>query len=558
MGTYSLRKSVVIALTLSLVVALTVAFTSPAEAQDDERLHDISWQECFERVAAQFADLGVVYECGELDVPLDYDDPNGATTTVKMVRLPAADPANKIGSIFLNPGGPGGSGINFALFFGPFAQFEWGPEVAARFDIVGFDPRGVVRSDPIECFDSFKERLSAQPPLAFPQFETQIPLFEASSELLNDSCVAADPPIADHMSTANVAKDLDLMRQAVGDEYLNFVGLSYGSYLGVTYANLFPDRVRALVVDGVLDPVAWANVGGTTPFSTALRSDHGAQATLEEFTRQCDAAGPAFCAFAPDSADRFAALAEYVESTPVLAINPFTGRRFAVDYPSFIGEILGALYNPFAYSEAAVFLAVVEATATPVEVGAALSDMRAAAGLVINPPNFAENFPAVACSDTSNPDSLQTFFDVGQEADAAYGYFGSLWTWAAFPCADWSLVDSDAYTGPYTAETAHPVMVIGNLYDPATRYEGATAVRDLLPNSALITVDAPGHTSLGISPCAGFHTGLYLLDPSVAPSLDGLVCDDGVNWFEIFGASATGADLSGFRTQVMDEIAFRP
>ena len=114
------------------------------------------------------------------------------------------------------------------------------------------------------------------------------------------------------MATANVARDLDVLRQAVGDRRLSYVGFSYGSFLGVTYANLFPGRVRAVVVDGVLDPIAWTTGRGdeaeTQPFSTRVRSDAGAQATLDEFFRLCDEAGPAGCAFAGDSALRFAAL----------------------------------------------------------------------------------------------------------------------------------------------------------------------------------------------------------------------------------------------------------
>ncbi len=557
------RRPRMIAVILALVTAATLGATAPAQATNhDGGGRDLAWRTCFDKVAEQFADLGVVYECAQLEVPLDYDEPEGETTTISMVRLPATDPDNKIGSIFLNPGGPGGSGIDFALFFGPFAQFEWGPEIAERFDIVGFDPRGILRSDELVCFDSLKDAVAVFTPIAFPQTESEIPIFEASAQLLEDSCVAADPPIADHMSTANVARDMDLMREAVGDEYMNFVGLSYGTYVGVTYANLFPDNVRAVVVDGVLDPVAWANVEAAEPFSTRLRSDEGAQATLDEFFRQCDEAGPSACAFAPDSEARYAALADQVAASPVMGINPFNGRRFFIDYTNFIGETLGGLYNPFGYPELAFFLAVLEATATPIEVGAAVRDLQEASGLdshaVSRYPNVVEGFPGVACSDTSNPSSYQTYFDAGQASDATYGYFGSLWTWASYPCIEWSLTDGDAYTGPYTAATAYPVMVIGNLYDPATRYEGAVTVRDLLPNSALVTVNAPGHTSLGISPCAGFFTGQYLLDPSIASSIDGLVCDDGINWFELFAAGATDADPSGFRTEVMDEIAFTP
>ena len=133
------------------------------------------------------------------------------------------------------------------------------------------------------------------------------------------------------MATADVARDLDLLRQAVGDERLTFVGHSYGSYLGVTYANLFPGKVRAVVVDNVLDPIAWSTgapgEGSTVPLSTRLRSDAGAAATLEEFFRLCDAGGPR-CAFSGAAAARFAALAAQLQSAPIPIVNPVSGAIF--------------------------------------------------------------------------------------------------------------------------------------------------------------------------------------------------------------------------------------
>ena len=165
------------------------------------------------------------------------------------------------------------------------------------------------------------------------------------------------------MSTANVARDLDRLRAAAGDAQLNYVGLSYGTYLGTTYANMFPDHVRAVVVDGVLDPIAWANVEGEIPFSTRLRSDAGAQTTLEKFFELCDAAGAA-CAFGPDSANRFADLADRLLVEPVLFTDPETGEQFPVTYQDLIGFTLGSLYDPFSFPFLAEVLALLEASAS--------------------------------------------------------------------------------------------------------------------------------------------------------------------------------------------------
>ena len=200
-------------------------------------------------------------------VPLDYSRPQGATISLALTRLPATDPRRRIGSLFLNPGGPGGSGVDYVLFAGPFL---YTPEVRARFDLVGFDPRGVARSTPLRCFESAEE-WPPPPPFAFPLTREQEQQWIALDRTIDRACRERGGPIRDHMSTANVARDLDVLRDLVGDNKLSYAGVSYGSYLGVTYANLFPTRVRAVVVDGVLDPIAWSTGRGLEGSSSRSR-----------------------------------------------------------------------------------------------------------------------------------------------------------------------------------------------------------------------------------------------------------------------------------------------
>jgi pimeloyl-ACP methyl ester carboxylesterase len=541
-----------------LTLTLLGSTALPAGAAPDPEL---SWTECFRDVGAEF---GLTFECANVNVPLDYDRPNGATIRIAMVRLPATDPDAKIGSIFLNPGGPGGSGVDFALGFGPFAEVFWGPEVRARFDIVGFDPRGVARSTPIQCFANLDQALQAFAPIAFPLTLDEVDLFAAGDAYLAANCRRHAGPIASHMSTANVARDLDVLRERVGDEELTYVGLSYGTYLGQVYANMFPDRVRSVVIDGVLDPIAWVNAEGLVPFSTRLHSDEGAQETLVRFFELCDAS-PDACAFGPNSADRFAALADALLAAPVEVTDPATGETFLFTYQDLIGNALGALYNPFAYPDLAGLLAALEEFVPAAELGILVQSLEESTGIHTrrqqpNYPNFVESFPAVACEDSNNPTDYQVWFDEGVSADATFGYFGRIWTWASSPCAQWPFEDGDRYEGPFTAATSNPVLVIGNLYDPATRYEGAQLARALLPNSALVTVDTPGHTSLGLSFCAGFITGQYLLDPSVAAGFDGAFCPAEFNPFDlaIARASESLGIAEQIRIEVMEQIAARP
>jgi len=550
---------VVIAM-LTGTVVVSPASASPPSAQASAGVQTrLNWSRCFGNVTAETA---TPYQCATAQVPLDYDSPSGAAVQLAVVRIPARDQAHKIGSIFLNPGGPGGSGVDFALFFGPAAEFFWGPEVRDRFDLVGFDPRGVGRSTALRCFGNLRQSTQAFAPFAFPMTPEEEAIVAAGDALLARQCAQRGNKIGDHMSTANVARDLDRLRAAAGDAQLSYVGLSYGTYLGTTYANMFPDHVRAVVVDGVLDPIAWANVEGEIPFSTRLRSDAGAQTALEKFFALCDA--NAACAFGPDSANRFADLTDRLLVEPVPFTDPTTGEQFLLTYQDLIGFTLGSLYDSFSFPFLAEMLALIEASAPPLAIGQAFNRLVGANGLISKRgfpqyPNFVEAFPAVACEDSNNPTDYAVWSQQGALADATIGYFGRIWTWASSPCAVWPLPDADRYVGPFNHQTSNPVLVIGNLYDPATRYEGAVTVHGLLPNSALLTVDVAGHTSLGLSFCAGALTGQYLLDPASADSIDGTVCPPEFDPFDTAPVAAAATRTQrDFRHSLLPIAAFRP
>lgn len=566
-----------LALVLCAALLLALAPTTDAGARDERRderagrrAAAIDWRPCYEQL-----ELGV--ECALVAVPLDHDRPGGRQITLALAKLPATGDPATARSLFVNPGGPGGSGVDFVTGFGPFADAVWGPEVRRRYDLIGFDPRGIARSTPLRCFATEEQAVQALPTIPFPLTRAEVREFARADRVLARACRRNAGPIARHMSTANVARDLDVLRRRVGDPSLNYVGYSYGSFLGVTYANLFPRRVGAFVVDGVLDPERWSNLRSRVPFSTALRSDEGAQETLEQFFALCDEAGPDACALAPDAATRYAALAEQLRAEPVTIVDPEAGDEVPITYQDLIAISLGALYDPFAFPFLAQVVAIIEAGGTPQELGRALADLDAASGVVdldeLPEPepadfpeepdyvNFVEGFPGVACSDTDNPSSYRAWERAGARADAEYGYFGRIWTWASSPCARWPFRDRDRYTGPYATATATPVLVVGNLFDPATRYEGAQRVRELLDGSALLTVDVPGHTSLGLSACAGAATGAYLVDPAAtAPTLDGRTCPQEYNPFTLppMDPGAEEGLQPQLRLDIMPEVAYRP
>lgn len=515
------RRSWAFVFTLVLVFTSTLGWVNSA-AVAAASAPKISWSPCNR-------DFGP-FQCATVQVPLDYSDPSAGTISIAVVRLPAGDPGRRIGSIFINPGGPGGSGVDFALFAAPFLFTS---EVRARFDIVGFDPRGVARSTALRCFGNAKQWAPYFTPFAFPSNADEEAAWEAADLYLDGACAQRGGKIIEHMATADVARDLDVLRAAVGDAQITYAGYSYGSYLGVTYANLFPGRVRALIVDGVLDPIAWStgvgSEGSTVPFSTRLRSDQGAQATLNEFFRLCD--GGVGCAFAPNSATRFAALAERIKTEPIEIVDPATGQVFLFTYSLLILQTLIAMYNSFSWPGLAAFLAGLEASASAAELGASLDALERTTGFITKRgfPNYRNNveaFPSIACSDSDNPSSYSAWSQQGALADQNFGYFGRIWTWISSICAKWPGFDRARYIGPFTSDTANPVLVIGNQFDPATRYQGAVTVDGLLPNSALLTVHAWGHTSLFLSACVDAAVAAYLLRIDVpAP---GAVCDQDV------------------------------
>ena len=503
-----------------LVVALLVwsGLTAGGAAAAPSR---VAWSDCH-------AELGP-FQCGTVQVPLDYDQPNGATISIALVRLPATDPQHRIGSLFLNPGGPGGSGVSFALSFGPSLYTD---EVRARFDLVGFDPRGIARSSALHCFGTARQQDPYFTPLAFPSTPEEEQTWIAADRYLDAACQQRGGRIAEHMSTANVARDLDLLRQAVGDRQLTYAGFSYGSYLGITYANLFPANVRALVIDGVTDPIAWStgvgNEATTIPFTTRLRSDAGTQATLDEFFRLCDAAGPA-CAISGTAADRYAALAARLKAHPVQVTLP-DGSVAEINYSILIAITLGALGNNGRDISWADFAQLAGRPRVPGRTG---TTRHPPAGALAAPglhdprgfpryPNDVEGSPAVFCADSDNPDSYAAWSTAGAAADA-FGYFGRGWTWSSSICAEWPFADPDRYIGPFDRFTANPVLVVGTQYDTNTRYQAAVTVANLLPNSALLTLHGWGHTSLRLSHCIDDAVTRYLVDRAVpAP---GTVCE---------------------------------
>ena len=494
--------------------AILPAAAAAAPARSAPTVPTIAWTDCAGGL-----------QCATAAVPLDYDRPSATAISIALIRLPASDPGQRIGSLFVNPGGPGGSGVDFLRGIASLIPAE----LRSRYDIVGFDPRGIAHSTPLRCFDTQQEAADAASPLVFPVTPDEQQIVEKADRTVAEACAARGGAIMDHMSTANVARDLDLLRQAVGDARLNYLGYSYGSYLGQTYANMFPSTVGAFVIDGVVDPIAWSTGRGTTaqtqPFSTRLRSDAGADRTLQQFFYLCDRAG-ADCAFSGGARARFDALAARLRATPLVVTSG--SQTTTITYAALIGVTLRVMYSSQVWKPFAGLLAQLAAAASDSDIGDSIAAVRAALGgqptAVDDYVNAVEGPPGVACSDSDNPLEYDAWPAAAQQADAQYRYFGRIWTWFSSECQPWPGQDNDRYTGPWNSTTATPVLVVGNYFDPATRYQGAVTASRLLPGSRLLSYAGWGHTAFlsAGNDCVNAAVVQYLLTTQLPAS--GTVC----------------------------------
>lgn len=519
------RKSALLVAVVAVAGLTTAAQVGAAEQASTERtaslgtngaaVPELAWGPCPEGSPPG-------YQCAEAEVPLSYRNPDGEKITLALGRLPAKDPARKLGTVFYNPGGPGGSGQ-----FPP----ELTPRLRERFDIVGFDPRGIGASTPLRCFETGEQReLLASP---FPINREQTERKFADTAKATRICGENAGELINHMSTANVARDLDLLRQAVGDDKLSYYGISYGTHLGSVYVNLFPDRVRAVVLDAVLDPVEWttgyAPGSGWQPFSYRLGSFEGTQRSLESFLAAC--AGSENCAFREpgrDLREKYAAILDHLRREPV-TITPPGGEPLRMTYQDVVELTRGALYS----AENSVLLAeylqalavatgeVVSERAAPV---AALPPRAQRPGYQGDDYQGPEQSLAVMCADTDNPPLQHVWPHYARRADRHAPGFGSSWTYLSLPCATWPGRDRDRYAGPWDRQTANPVLLIGNREgDPATPYEDAVRTSKLLGDARLLTLDTFGHGALGHSECIDGAVDRYFIGGALPD--EGTVCE---------------------------------
>jgi pimeloyl-ACP methyl ester carboxylesterase len=466
-------------------------------------------------------------QCAAAELPLDYHHPHGAKIKVALLRIRAADPRHRLGTIFVNPGGPGDSARDFAALL-PQAV----PRVILdRFDIVGVDPRGVGGSTPLRCFATKAAQVRTLAPFSpdsFPYTPAQQRAWIGAARALGRACSTTGRKIASAMSTTDDALDMDVLRRAVGDRQLTYFGESYGSYLGLVYANMFPGRVRALVIDGIVAPRALVGTPGTAgvPVFDRLGSAAASYRALHELLELCQRAGRSRCSFASaDTPARFARLAAGLRARPLRLAAPGI-KTTTFTYANLIVDTEHWLHDPSGYRGLFAEITDLARLTAPGGGGSgraalvrALLRLRAQ---LQAPPGYDTLLQAesgVLCTDGLHGTNAGSWPAAAAAAGRRARYFGAYYAWLTVQCArdTWTAQDHDVYRGPFDRRTAAPVLVIGDRWDPATSYYSAVRVARLLPSSRLISSDSWGHEAAGTSSCVDNAIWGYLLRP-LAPA----------------------------------------
>ncbi|MFI9231087.1 alpha/beta hydrolase [Streptomyces rimosus] len=451
----------------------------------------LTWREC-----------GVVgFECTTMKAPLDYEHPSAATDLKLAVsRKKATGPGDRLGSLMVNPGGPGGSAIDYLQQYAPQPE-----AVRARYDMVAMDPRGVARSEPVTCLSNAQmddfTRVDQTP-----DDDAEADRLTSAFRTFAQGCLRRSGARLGHVSTAESARDMDILRAVLGDGKLTYVGASYGTFLGATYAGLFPSRVGRLVLDGAMDPALPArtmNRDQTAGFNTAFT------AFARDCAKQRDC--PLGTGGPEEAGRRLSALFKKLDAHPA----PTGGPRTLTESLATSG-VTAAMYDEGAWPVLREYLA--EAQKGDGRGLLALSDSyyeRDPDGTYANQ-MFAN--PAVNCLDLpgafSSPDEVRAALPAFRKASPV---FGESFAWAALNCAYWPVKPTGA-AHRITARGAAPILVVGTTRDPATPYPWARSLAAQLSSATLLTYDGDGHTAYGRgSDCIDTAINTYLLESTPPP-----------------------------------------
>ncbi|AKK30242.1 hydrolase [Mycobacterium sp. EPa45] len=459
--------------------------------------------------------------CATATVPMDYNAPHGEQVSLAVIKLPARDPGKRIGTLFINFGGPGNSGVDRLR---QRATWPWlfSEELRSRFDLVSWDQRGVARSAAVRCFpDNVEQWRYLVPTPGLPADAAGEDQLFSWAQGFADRCRDRAGSILDHASSANSARDLELLRRAVGDPALTYHGISYGTQLGAIYANLFPGRVRAMVFDGSIDfegNISGHGTEGTTiPLNTRQDVPVGTASAFEQFLTDCSAAGDR-CAFSSGNPRaKWRTLTDRFRNSSVLIY----GRPWTL--PEIAASTLAV---PDSYPELAELLQQFYGTGTAAP--ELIDDVTGVSPAPENTEqpylaNREEAYNAIQCSDSIVPTDPEDYRRASSVAAGSAPDFGRISVFDTIPCAFWQGRDADRYTGPWNRRTAAPILVLNTRNDPATPLDGAYAGASELAQARVVVTEGAGHTSMYVaSTCTERVKRSYLFTGVLPP--EGTAC----------------------------------
>ncbi|MFD5226603.1 alpha/beta hydrolase [Microbacterium sp. NPDC058342] len=454
---------------------------------------EISWEQC-----------GGAFDCTEIAAPRDWDAPGeGDDITLSVVRHQATGEFR--GSLLINPGGPGASGHDFVA---GSLEFAVGTKLIESFDVIGFDPRGVGRSSAVACLDP--EAMDeynygvVEAPRDTPEWEAA--LAERNRDFA-DACEANSDGILPYITTVNSARDMDLIRGVLGDKTMNYLGYSYGTFLGATYAKLYPDRAQRLVLDGAIDPAVPGLDVGTTQavgFESALRA----------YMQGClSSDGCPFNGTVDEALNDLRALLASVARTP---LENSDGRSLTVD--TMVTGVISALYSEASWSYLTQGLtAALQGDASVMMALADSYNGRDPDGTYID--NSAEAFRAYNCMDYPVEDDQAAEDAAMRTIEKKAPTFAPYWQ-GPDPCEVWPY-PAVGVREEIAASGSGPIVVVGTTNDPATPYAWSESLAEQLEEGVLVTRVGEGHT--------GYNKGNGCVDDAVEGFLlQGTVPEDGL------------------------------
>jgi len=479
-----IRNRITVALSLLLILTGCASTNSePLTTLSQYQEQELNWRECYQD-----------YECAYLQVPIDYADLETGSYSLSLLRYKALDQDRRIGSLVVNPGGPGSSGINYAYN----AEYIVSPEILKRFDIVGFDPRGVGESAPIKCLtDSETDaNFSADPK---PDNAAELALLISDTSDFFAKCAERSNGIM-HYGTLDSARDMDILRSALDDKKLNFLGKSYGTYLGTLYAKLFPETVGRFVLDGAVDP-------NSSNREAVLGQAIGFDLALEAFISDCLKFSD--CSLSGNLDDARTEVVKLFKETSQKPLKSESGRL--VTEGLVVLGAASALYDSAsdwpvlrkAFQEAALgngdtFLKLADQYAGRAEDGKYLS-------------NENDALPVIDCLDHPEVSSLAKIKEGTIEFIRKAPVFGPYLAYSEITCRYFPNLNEVTQIKIEKLETA-PILIIGTTRDPATPYKWAQSLSKIFQSSVLITLDGDGHTGHGRgSTCVDSAVDRYLL-----------------------------------------------